>query len=455
MTKEFILQGLNCANCAAKIEASVKKLEGILSASVSLATAKLQVNIANGYSNDLRKEIENVVHAHEPDVLVIEKSDATNIMIEKRRMLKKIIWLAIGAITFIIGIMLELSIYIDARISLLLLTFSYLLLGNKVIFRAAKNITKGRIFDENFLMSVATLGAFAIGEYAGAVAVMLFYQVGEFFQELAVQKSKKEITHLMGIRPDYANLQLEEQIRKVSPETVNIGDIIIVKPGEKIPLDGIVISGEAMLDTSALTGESMPRKVSVYDTILSGCINQNGVLSIQVTQNFSNSTVSKIIDLVENAAGKKATLETFITKFARYYTPIVVGLAVLVAVVPPLIFSGEWFDWIYRSIVLLIISCPCALVLSVPLGFFGGIGAASKKGILVKGGNYLEALANLDLVVFDKTGTLTKGMFKVAQITVANGFTDKELLEAAAFAETFSSHPIALSILNEYGAKVD
>ena len=370
---------------------------------------------------------------------------------------RKIIWLSAGAIIFFAGILFEyvLDTSWSGRIALGLFAFGYLLLGHKVLAQMVRNIAKGRIFDENFLMGVATLGAIAIGKYAEAVTVMLFYQVGEFFQELAVAKSKKRIGDLMDIRPDYANLVRDGQIVKVAPETLRIGDLFVVKPGEKIPLDGIVVEGEAMLDTTALTGESVPRKAFVSAAVLSGCINQNGVLTIRATQTFGESTVSKILDLVENAANKKAPTETFITKFAQYYTPAVVGLAVLLAAIPPLFFGGEWLDWISRALIFLVISCPCALVVSIPLGFFGGIGGASKKGILVKGGNYLEALANLDLVVFDKTGTLTKGVFKVTAMQPANDFNEDELLEAAARAESFSNHPIAMSILKKYGKEID
>jgi len=305
-------------------------------------------------------------------------------------------------------------------------------------------------------MSLATLGAFALGEYAEAVGVMLFYQVGERFQELAVHKSEKSIAALIGLRPDYANLrQAGGDSAKVSPETVQIGDVIIVKPGEQIPLDGEVIEGEAMLNTAALTGESVPRRAKTGDTVLSGCINQNGLLTVRVTRTFGDSTASKILDLVKNAAEKKAPTERFITKFARCYTPAVVGLAALIVLVPPLVFGGLWLDWLRRGLIFLVISCPCALVISIPLGFFGGIGAASKKGILIKGGNYLEALRRLDTVVFDKTGTLTRGVFEVTTLAPANGHGASELLETAACAEAFSTHPIALSILRAFGKEID
>ncbi|MCL2873669.1 MAG: cadmium-translocating P-type ATPase [Defluviitaleaceae bacterium] len=454
MKKIYVLQGLNCANCASQIEEEVKATVGILSASLNFTTAKLRIEADKGISNDIDKKIASIVHKHEPSVKISENTGAEPVT-EHRISKSKIVWLILGAISFFLGIAFVWPFYISNNIAFALWSFSYLLLGHKVVFRAVRNITKGKVFDENFLMSIATIGAFAIGEHAGAAAVMLFYQVGEFFQELAVKKSKINIADLMDIRPDYANLQIGTETAKVAPESVKIGDTIIVKPGEKIPLDGVVIHGEAMLDTSAITGESVPRRTAVNDTVLSGCINQNGVLTIQVTQLFGNSTASKIIDLVENAAGKKAAIETFITKFAKWYTPVVVGLAFLIAVVPPLFFGGEWFDWLYRSIILLIIACPCALVLSVPLGFFGGIGASSKNGILVKGGNYLEALANLDIVVFDKTGTLTKGVFEVTSMQAANGFTDSELLKYTSHAESLSNHPIALSILSKYGKEID
>jgi len=370
---------------------------------------------------------------------------------------KKAVWLIAGTLIFIAGILLEyvFDTAIDEHIATVVFAVSYILLGYKVLYRMVKNILKGQVFDENFLMGVATLGAIAIDRFPEAMAVMLFYQVGEFFQELAVEKSKKRIGDLMDIRPDYANVLHDGEIIKVDPETLQIGDTFIVKPGEKIPLDGVVTDGEAMIDTSALTGESVPRKAAPDDTVLSGCINQNGLLTIRATKTFGESTVSKILDLVENAAEKKAPTETFIKKFAKFYTPAVVLSAVLLAVLPPLFFNGMWTDWIHRALIFLIISCPCALVLSIPMGFFGGIGAASKKGILIKGGNYIEALANLDTVVFDKTGTLTEGVFRVTELHTANGFSENELMEWAAYAEAFSNHPIALSIRQAYGKEID
>jgi len=365
---------------------------------------------------------------------------------------REIIRIICGAAIFAVGVLfdklniIELSDYLILSVYVL----SYLILGGNIVFRAVKGIFRGRVFDENFLMSIATIGAFVIGEYPEAVGVMLFYQVGELFQEMAVRKSKKSITNLMNIRPDYANFKKGDDFIKVAPETVKIGDIIIVKPGEKIPLDGIVINGSSKLDTSALTGESVPRSAKETDNVLSGCVNLTGVLTIEVTKVFGESTVSKIIDLVENASGKKAKTENFITIFARYYTPVVVILAVLIAVLPVLFFGGEWREWLHRSLVFLVISCPCALVLSIPMGFFAGIGKSAKNGILIKGGNFLEAFNNLDTVVFDKTGTLTKGVFKVTAIETAEGFSKDTVIELAAYAEVFSNHPIALSILNEY-----
>jgi len=312
------------------------------------------------------------------------------------------------------------------------------------------------LFDENFLMTIATIGAFAIGEFPEGVAVMLFYQAGEFMQNLAVTRSRKFIAELMDIRPDYANLKVDEGIKRVSPEEVDIGELIIVKPGERIPLDGEVVEGKAMVDTSALTGESLPREVSVGSEVLGGFVNKNGLLTIKVSKEFGESTVAKILDLVENASSKKAPTENFITKFARYYTPIVVFAALGLAIIPPLVIKDATFSqWFYRALIFLVISCPCALVVSIPLGFFGGIGGASRNGILVKGGNYLEALNDVGTIVMDKTGTLTKGVFKVTKIETIKGLSREELLEYAAYTESYSNHPIAASILKEYGGEVD
>lgn len=332
---------------------------------------------------------------------------------------------------------------------------SYLIVGLEIVLKAIRNITRGKVFDENFLMAIATIGAFVIGEFPEAVAVMLFYQVGELFQSYAVDKSRKSISSLMDIRPDYANVKRENEVLKVSPEEVKIGELIVVKPGEKVPLDGVIEEGKSMLDTSSLTGESMPQDVSAGDSVLSGCINKSGLLTIKVTKEFGESTVSKILDLVENASSKKSKSENFITKFAKYYTPAVVIIAVLLAIVPPIIIKGAVFtDWLYRALTFLVVSCPCALVISIPLGFFGGIGGASKKGILVKGSNYLEALAQTEIVVFDKTGTLTEGIFEVQKIEAID-IEKEELLELAAYAENHSNHPISLSVKDAYKNKID
>ena len=331
----------------------------------------------------------------------------------------------------------------------------YVLIGWDIVYKAFRNIKNGQVFDENFLMTVATFGAFGIGEYSEAVAVMLFYQVGEFFQSLAVKRSRKSISDLMDIRPDSATVKRNGVLQVVSPESVAVGEIIVVKPGEKIPLDGIVVDGESMLDTKALTGESVPRSIRKGDEALSGCINQSGLLTLKVTKSFGESTVSKIIDLVENASARKAPTENFITTFARYYTPVVVGMAAVLAIIPPLVLGGGWSEWLRRGFVFLIVSCPCALVISIPLTFFGGIGAASKRGVLVKGSNYLEALNKVSVVVFDKTGTLTKGVFEVANIIPAAGYQKEQVLEYAAQAESYSNHPIAKSILATYGKPID
>ena len=332
---------------------------------------------------------------------------------------------------------------------------AYLIVGLDIVLKAIRNIFRGKVFDENFLMTIATIGAFAIGEFPEAVAVMLFYQVGELFQSYAVDKSRRSIASLMDIRPDYANVKRGGEISKINPEEVKIGETIIVKPGEKVPLDGSIIKGRSMLDTSSLTGESLPREVEENDEILSGCINQNGLLEIKVTKEFGQSTVSKILDLVENASSKKSKSENFITKFAKYYTPAVVIIAILLAAIPPLIIEGaEFTDWLYRALTFLVVSCPCALVISIPLGFFGGIGGASKRGILVKGSNYLEALSNTEIVVFDKTGTLTQGVFEVQKIE-PKGIGKEELLKYAAYAENYSNHPIALSVKKAYGKEID
>lgn len=375
---------------------------------------------------------------------------------------KKVFWrIIVAAVLFAAGELVPLAGFWK----LIFYLPAYVVIGGDVLKRAARNILRGQVFDENFLMSIATLGAFATAfydqvsgaasmvGYGEAVAVMLFYQVGELFQSYAVGKSRASISSLMDIRPDYANMRKDGELVQVSPEEVRVGDLIVVKPGEKIPLDGTVISGSSMVDTAALTGESVPRELVQGANAISGCINLSGLLEIEVSKPFGESTVAKILDLVENASGKKARTENFITRFARYYTPAVVIAALLLAVVPPL-FLGGWANWIHRALIFLVVSCPCALVISVPLSFFGGIGGASKRGILVKGSNYLEALSKTEIVVFDKTGTLTKGTFEVTKVVPAQGITDEQLLRIAALAESYSDHPISLSLRRAWGGTV-
>ena len=367
-------------------------------------------------------------------------------------MKKKGIKIIIALILFLIALIIDFG---NVWINNVIYIIAYIIVGFEIVRKALRNITRGKVFDENFLMTVATIGAFGIGEFPEAVAVMLFYQVGELFQSYAVDKSRKSIANLMDIRPDYANIEKDGKLEKVDPDEVKIGDIIVVKPGEKIPLDGTVVEGKTNLDTKALTGEPMPREANIGDDVISGCINLNGLIKVKVTKEFGESTVSKILDLVENASSKKSKSENFITKFAGYYTPIVVIIAVILAIVPPLIIpDAEFSDWIYRALSFLVVSCPCALVISIPLSFFGGIGGASKMGILIKGSNYLEALSNTEIVVFDKTGTLTEGDAKVQKIE-AEGISKEELLEITALAENFSNHPIALSIKSEYNKPID
>ena len=329
----------------------------------------------------------------------------------------------------------------------------YAVIGWDIVYKAIRNILHGQVFDENFLMMVATAGAFVIGEYEEAAAVMLFYQVGELFQSYAVNKSRKSISDMMDICPEYANIEVDGALEQVDPDEVSVDTVIVIKPGERIPLDGVVVDGESMIDTSALTGESVPRGVHVGSEVISGCINGSGLIRVRVTKEFDDSTVAKILELVENASSRKANVENFVTRFARYYTPVVVGGAVLLAVVPPIVLGDGFLDWMYRACTFLVISCPCALVISVPLSFFGGIGAASGIGVLVKGSNFLEALSQMDTIVFDKTGTLTKGEFTVTELRPADGVTEEELLLKAAHAECFSNHPIGMSVRDAYEKK--
>ncbi len=375
-----------------------------------------------------------------------------------RGMKKNLYRIIIAFVGLLLGMGAQRYLSFNPDVELILYIIIYVIIGHDVIKGAAGNIIKGQVFDENFLMSIATVGAFLVGEYPEAVGVMLFYQVGELFQSYAVHRSRKSISELMDIRPDYANIKEGDAVKKVSPEEVQIGAVMVIKPGEKVPLDGTVLEGSTSLDTAALTGEAMPKEVGIGDFILSGSININGYIEVQVDSNFAESTVSKILDLVENAGSKKADSEKFITKFARYYTPGVVIFAVLLAVLPPLLWDrGNFSDWVYRALTFLVISCPCALVISIPLSFFGGLGGASRNGILIKGSNYLEALAHTEMVVFDKTGTLTKGNFKVEKKVsgISGSLTEAEVLEAAAYAECYSNHPISLSIQKAYGGEIN
>lgn len=447
--KTLYLLGLCCGDCAQKIEERVSRIDGVKSASLDFVSQRLTIDAEDKQSlpgilrqaSKIALDIEPALQISYTDVKIGEsRFDAVKKMAFR-------LSFTTGTLLFAAGLLFD----VNPTVELILFLLSYLLVGGEVVLRALKNILRGQIFDENFLMSVATIGAFAIGNYPEGVAVMLFYQVGEAFQRLAVNRSRKSISALMDIRPNFANLKTGDEIRKVTPEEVGIGDYIIVKPGEKIPLDGRVIEGTSALDTSALTGESLPRDVEPGHEVLSGSINKHGVLTLKVTKEFGESTISRILDLVQNASSKKAPTENFITKFARYYTPVVTFAALALAILPPLVLPGAQFgDWIYRALAFLVVSCPCALVISIPLSFFGGIGGASRNGILVKGSNYLEALNHVDTIVFDKTGTLTKGIFKVTKSVAFNGWSEKDLLSYAAHAESFSNHPIALSIQKAY-----
>ncbi len=508
--RELTLDGLHCANCAMKIENGVGKIKGVSSCSVNFVNKTLTLEANETEAEHIAGEAMRTVNRIEPHIRVRIKpvsaigkvaspsvqatfdpaitgqaaassaaasgyTSTTNAHTththehtdhqhqhedahehdhaghthshdggHQRKLLFRLLG---GGVFMAAGLLLPMPPVLELSVFLL----AYIIAGGDIVWQALRNIARGQVFDEYFLMSVATIGAFAIGQYPEGVAVMLFYQLGEMFQGAAVERSRRSIAELMNIRPDYANVQTAEGIRQVSPEQIRIGDRIVIRPGEKVPLDGIVVEGSSMLDTSALTGESVPREAKEGSEVLAGFVNKNGVLTLEVERIFSESSVSKILELVQNASSKKAQTEKFITRFARYYTPAVVIIATLLAIVPPLLLNGATFsDWIYRALVFLVISCPCALVVSIPLGFFGGIGAASKNGILIKGSNYLEALNHVKYVVFDKTGTLTKGTFAVTAIRPATGFTEAQLLDIAAHTELHSSHPIAESIRNAY-----
>jgi Cd2+/Zn2+-exporting ATPase len=457
MEMQFTLEGLDCPVCAAKIERGIRKLKEVGSATVDFSTRRLVMDINNRDRTEaIIDQAKALIKQVEGKVELVPKGAGTpapqaagkDKPAEPRGKWSPRLIMGAGVALFILGLALD----FPAPWQLAVFIGAYLLIGGDVVLRALRNISKGQIFDENFLMAIASIGAFTIGEYPEAVAVMLFYKVGETFQEMAVNRSRRSISSLMDIRPDFAVVMRGEELLRLNPEEVRIGESIVVKPGEKIPLDGIVREGRSALDTSALTGESLPRDVEPGSEVLSGSINKSGLLTVTVTKEFGESTVSKILSLVENAGSKKASVENFITKFARWYTPAVVLAAFLLAILPPLLVPGAIFsDWLRRALVFLVVSCPCALVISIPLSFFGGIGGASKQGILVKGGNFLEALNDVDTVVFDKTGTLTKGVFAVTGIVPAPGWTEADLLRYAAAAEKNSNHPIAQSIVKACG----
>ncbi|NFI09202.1 cadmium-translocating P-type ATPase [Clostridium botulinum] len=495
MKKKLLLKGLHCANCAAKIERAVQKLNIIEEANYNFNNSTLIINLEETHKDSIIKTIQEIVDRIEPGVKVIDKENLKrtvvhtpvknsnnlkmennkeeNLKLDKKENSyehdhshghshegedsdelekKTLIRIISGVVLLILATVLKSK----ETLSIGLYLASYVLIGGKVILSSIRNISKGQVFDENFLMAVATVAAIGVKQYPEAVAVMLFYEVGEFLQDKAVNKSRKSITSLMNIRPDYANLVRGEDIEVVSPEDISIDDIIMVKPGEKIPLDGIVVEGQSFVDTSAITGESLISEISKDSNVLSGYINKNGVIKIKVTKTFGESTVSKILELTENASATKANTEKFITKFARYYTPVVVFAALALAVIPTLILKDpDISKWIYRAAVFLVVSCPCALVISIPLSFFAGIGGASKKGVLIKTGTALEALNDADTIVFDKTGTLTKGVFKVSKIESEEGVNTEELIEYAALVESYSNHPIAKSILKYYEKTID
>ncbi|GEA14114.1 zinc-transporting ATPase [Moorella sp. E308F] len=439
----YTLEGLDCASCAARIERELRKVKGLEQVTVNFANQSLDL------PPELLPAAQEVIARVEPGVNIV---DTTSQRPESQLYIILVAGLLL-AIGFIFNQQLHRTPYALAEYTILL--SSYFLVGWRVLTTAVRNLTRGQFFDENFLMTIATIGAIVIHQLPEAAAVMLFYAVGEYFQERAVNRSRRSIAALLDIRPEYANLKLNGETKQVRPEEVEVGQTIVVKPGERVPLDGEVVEGVSFVDTSALTGEAVPRKVEKGEKILAGMINGQGLLTVKVTRPFRESSVARILELVENAAARKAPTEQFITAFSRYYTPAVVLGALVLAIIPPLVLPGATFStWVYRALVLLVISCPCALVVSIPLGYFGGIGAASRQGILVKGANFLDALTGLHTVVFDKTGTLTKGVFRVTQVVPYNGFQEDELLAAAAAAEVYSSHPIAQSIRTAYGQEI-
>lgn len=458
--KEYILEGLCCPNCAAKIEKEVGDLDEVHEAKLNFVNQRLSISTTDAGAEGLTERIGEIVRSHEPSVMISEVTDNNDMhksVSENEKESEKngirgylIRIIAAAALVFLL-----LVVKLPASIETAIFILAYGLAGYETLLTAARNILKGRVFDENFLMGIASLGAFLIGERVEAIAVLVFYGVGELLQDIAVDRSRKNIAKLMDIRPDYANKILDGTVSVVAPEQVEVRDMILIKPGEKVPLDGIIRKGGSFVDTKALTGESLPREVSEGDEVLSGAVNMNGVLEVEVTKPYGESTVSRILELVQNASSKKSESEKFITKFARYYTPAVVFAAVAVALVPPLLGFGEFTSWLYRALSFLIISCPCALVISIPLSFFGGIGGGARQGILVKGGNFLDALKQVDTIIFDKTGTLTKGIFEVASVFPEEGIDASQLVRLATVAESQSNHPIAKSIMAYYDKSID
>ena len=452
MTSKEILnfKNLNCYDCAGKIKNELLNVSYISDVNIDILNQKMTLEFNNTSNlNERMNEIKNICTSLEPDMSFIDSNNVTDSHTSKKSLgdfYELILGLVLFGITFLIK---------NPNIQLAICLINYVLIGRNVIKKAILNFKNGMFFDENTLMTIATIGAFLIGQFQEAVAVMLFSKAGELIQDKAINKSRTSISKLMDIKPETANLQVGDSIKTVHPNEVKIGDIIVVKPGEKIPLDGKVIMGESSIDTKALTGEFLPKEVKKDDSVLSGCINIDSVIKIEVTSEFKDSTVLKILNLVENATSRKSNTENFITKFSKIYTPTVVFIALFVALMPPLFFQGQSFStWIYRSLIFLVISCPCALVISIPLSFFSGIGVASKNGVLVKGSNYLDALTHVSTVVFDKTGTLTEGKFFITKVST-NNCTEEELIKFAAIAENFSNHPIAKSIVSYYGKEID
>jgi Zn2+/Cd2+-exporting ATPase len=448
----YLLAGLDCPNCAAKLERELRKIAGLEQVVINFNTLSIDL------PPELVPTAQKVIARIEPGIELREYAGSKSTAPAAGKTEWKQLSLIISSgILLIIGVLFNASLHDTpyAWAEYAVLVPSFLLVGWPVVWRALKNITRGELFDESFLMSVATIGAVIIHQLPEAAAVMLFYAVGEYFQERAVNRSKRSIVALLNIQPDYANLKIDGEIRRMNPETVEVGQIIVIKPGEKAPLDGEVLEGISLLDTSALTGEAVPRRVGPGEKVLAGMINGQGLLTVKVTKPFKDSSVARILSLVEEAGERKAPTEQFITVFSHYYTPVVVIGAALLAIIPPLLIPGATFaEWVYRALILLVISCPCALMVSIPLGYFGGIGSASRRGILVKGANFLDALAHVKTVVFDKTGTLTQGVFRVTRVVPSNGFTEKEILAAAAAVETYSNHPIAQSIREAYGEAI-